>query len=110
MDKRKKNQTIKDWLNENTKGESGWLDKAKYRQNNKDWLNISFKIAVKTLSALKENKRTGFYPSNVKELSQAMNCTEESIVKVLKGSDKITIDVLVKLEDILNLSILTKIN
>ncbi len=70
-----------------SKKKSGWLEKAKWRKENEEWLDISFKIAVKVLSALKENEATDTYPKNQKELAEALDCSPQFISKLLKGQE-----------------------
>lgn len=85
---------------------SGWLDKAKYHQENQDWLDISFAIAVKILSTLRANKKKDVAPKNQKELAFALNCTPQYISKLLKGTEKLNIETISKIQKALNLKII----
>lgn len=85
---------------------SGWLDKAKWRKENEEWLDISFKIAVKVMSALKANKATGTFPKNQKELAEALDCTPQYVSKLLKGQEKLGIDTITKVGKIIGVKLL----
>lgn len=85
---------------------SGWLDKAKWRKENEEWLDISFKIAVKVMSALKANKATDTFPKNQKELSEALDCTPQYVSKLLKGQEKLGIDTITKVGKIIGVKLL----
>jgi len=85
---------------------SGWLDKAKWRKENEEWLDISFKIAVKVMSALKANKATDTFPKNQKELAEALDCTPQYVSKLLKGQEKLGIDTITKVGKIIGVKLL----
>lgn len=85
---------------------SGWLDKAKYREENQDWLDISFAIAVKILSILRANKKKGVAPKNQRELSIALDCSPQYISKLLKGTEKLNIETISKIQKALDLRII----
>lgn len=85
---------------------SGWLDKAKYRQENQDWLDISFAIAVKILSSLRENKKKDIAPKNQKELSEVLDCSPQYVSKLLKGTEKLNIETISKIQKALDIKII----
>jgi len=85
---------------------SGWLDKAKYRQENQDWLDISFGIAIKILSTLRTNKKKGLSPKNQNELAIALDCTPQYISKLLKGTEKLNIETISKIQKALAVKII----
>ena len=87
---------------------SGWLEKATWREENQDWLDISFAIAVKIMSTLRANKKIGTFPKNQKELAIAMDCTPQYINKLLKGSEKLNIETISKIQKALKFSIIKK--
>lgn len=100
-------KNIKNKLRANSKQDSTWLKNAKWRKENEAWLDISFKIAVKVLSALKANKATGEYPKNQKELAMALDCSPQYISKLLKGKERLGIDTITKVGDVLGLQLIT---
>jgi transcriptional regulator with XRE-family HTH domain len=85
---------------------SNWLEKAKYRQENQDWLAISFSIAVKILTVLRENKKNSIFPKNQKELAEALDCTPQYVSKLLKGNEKLNIETISKIQNILSIQII----
>jgi transcriptional regulator with XRE-family HTH domain len=85
---------------------SGWLDKANWRKENEEWLDVSFKIAVRIMSALKLNKVTGTFPKNQKELSDALDCTPQYISKLLKGQERLGIDTISKIGKIIGVKLI----
>lgn len=97
---------IKNKLLKTSKKDTAWLEKAKWRKENEEWLDISFKIAVKVLSALKENKVTGTYPKSQKELAKALDCSPQYISKLLKGQERLGIDTITKVGEILDIKLI----
>lgn len=85
---------------------SGWLEKAKYRQENQDWLDISFSIAIKILSVLRTNKKKAIFPKNQKELAEVLDCTPQYVSKLLKGTEKLNIETISKIQKALNIKII----
>lgn len=85
---------------------SGWLEKAKWRKENESWLDISFKIAVKVLLTLKTNKSAGKYPKNQKELAEALNCSPQYVSKLLQGQEKLGIETITKVGEILDIKLI----
>jgi transcriptional regulator with XRE-family HTH domain len=97
---------IKNKLLNNSKKDTAWLEKAKWRKENEEWLDISFKIAVKVMSALKANKQVGKYPKNQKELAEALGCSTQYVSKLLKGKERLGIDTITKLGKTLSLKLI----
>ncbi|UOB17874.1 helix-turn-helix domain-containing protein [Abyssalbus ytuae] len=97
---------IKNKLLKTSKKDTAWLEKAKWRKENEEWLDISFKIAVKILSALKTNKATGTYPKSQKELAKALDCSPQYISKLLKGQERLGIDTITKVGKILSVKLI----
>ncbi len=87
---------------------SGWLEKAEYRQENQDWLDISFSIAVKILSVLRTNRKKSLFPKNQKELAEALDCTPQYVSKLLKGTEKLNIETISKIQKALDIIIIEK--
>lgn len=85
---------------------SGWLDKAKWREENEAWLDISFSIAVKMLGVLRENEKSNVSPMNQKELAEAMNCSPQYINKVLKGTENLQLETILKIGSILDIQLI----
>jgi len=97
---------IKNRLKETSKKDKTWIERAKYRKENSEWLDISFTIAVKAMSALKENKATNKFPRNQKELAKALDCSPQYVNKLLKGSEKLNIETISKIQKALDIVII----
>lgn len=76
---------------------SKWRDEAEWRRENASWLRHSQQIAVKILLKMKELKMTQT------TLAGKINCTQQYVSKILKGTENISLDVLSKLEDALGI-------
>jgi antitoxin component HigA of HigAB toxin-antitoxin module len=80
---------------------SGWLDGADYYSANKYWLDKSAIIAVKILSALRNQAVTK------KELAEAIGVSLQYINKVLKGRENLTLATISRLERTLSISLIS---
>ncbi len=97
---------IKNRLKETSKQDNTWVERAKYRKENRAWLDISFAIAVKVMSALKENKAENIFPKTQKELAKAMFCSPQYVNKLLKGAENLQLETIVKIEQILDINLI----
>ena len=79
---------------------STWREEAEWRRNNRSWLRHSQKIAVKVLLQMKREGLTQ------KLLAERMNCTQQYVSKILKGSENMSLDTLSRLEDALGISLI----
>lgn len=75
---------------------SMWKEEAEWRRDNAEWLRYSQQIAVKVLLRMKELNLTKA------DLSALLNCSEEYITKILKGTEKLSNELILKLEKALN--------
>ncbi len=99
--------TIKNKLVQNSKKDNtGWLEKAKWRQENQDWLDISFDISVYILATLRANKKEGVFPKNQKEFALLLDCTPQYVNKLLKGTEKLNIETISKIQKALGITII----
>jgi transcriptional regulator with XRE-family HTH domain len=80
---------------------SGWLKDADYYDANKYWLDKSALIAVKILSAIRNQSVTQ------KELAEAIGVTPQYISKVLKGRENLSLATITKIERSLSISLIT---
>jgi len=81
--------------------QSGWLEKAKNRQKNEALLHVSFKIALKILRILRERNMTQ------KELAMSLEVTPQYVNKILRGKENLSLDTILKLNDVLGTNLLT---
>ena len=79
---------------------SKWREEAEWRRDNWSWLRHSQKIAVKVLLQMKQMGLTQ------KALAERMNCTQQYVSNLLKGSSNMTLETIARLEIALNLDIL----
>ena len=71
---------------------SKWREEAEWRRDNKEWLNISKRIAVKLLSYMKREHLTQI------AMAERLGCSQQYISKILKGTENLSLETLVKLE------------
>ncbi len=82
------------------KKDETWLQDAKERQANKAWLEISFKIAVKILRFLRQEKMTQ------KELANKLGFSPQYMSKVLKGKENLTLETISKIQNIIKIDLI----
>ena len=76
---------------------SKWREEAEWRRDNWSWLRHSQRIAVRVLLKMKQEGLTQ------KALAERMNCTQQYVSKILKGTENMSLDTLTKLEDALGI-------
>lgn len=76
------------------------MENIKFRIDNRYWLNISQSIAIKTLLAMEDLNMSDV------ELSEKMNISVSDIKKILRGKENLTLDIIAKLETILDIKII----
>lgn len=76
-----------------SKTPSKWRDEANWRRENKAWLRHSQRIAVKLLSYMKRENLTQ------NAMAERMNCTQQYVSKILRGTENLTLETLSKLEE-----------
>ena len=79
---------------------SKWREEAEWRRANASWLRHSQMIAVKALMRMKQEHMTQ------QSLAERMNCTQQYVSKILKGTENMSLDILTKLEEALNISLI----
>jgi ribosome-binding protein aMBF1 (putative translation factor) len=77
-----------------------WLVEAKERQDNEAWLNVSAAIALRILGWLRKNKMTQ------KELSQQLGYSPQYVNTIVKGSENLTLETIVKIEKVLGIKLI----
>lgn len=81
-----------------------WLAEAQWRQDNETWLDISFKIAVRIGSVLKQKNMTQ------KELAEKMGCSPQFVSIILKGSENLTLETICKIEKVLEIKLINVVS
>ena len=79
---------------------STWRDDAEWRRRNWFWLRHSQRIAVKVLLLMKEKGLTQA------ALARRMNCTQQYVSKILKGKENMSLDIICRLENALEINII----
>lgn len=99
-------KNIKDKLKNTSKKDTSWIENAKYRKENKAWLDISFSIAVKIMSVLKQNKINNIFPANQKELAEILKCSPQNVNNLLSGTENFKLETITKIEQVLNTNLI----
>ena len=90
-----------DFLRANeAKGKTNFLDMARDVKENWSWLRYSYAIAIKASSRMQELGLTQ------QQLAERMDCTQQHVSNLLKGSSNMTLETIAKLELALNIDIL----
>jgi transcriptional regulator with XRE-family HTH domain len=79
---------------------SKWLDDADYRFEHRAWLVKSQAIALKILRTIRAQGLTQ------KELAEKLNVAPQQVSKWVKGRENFTLETLVKIEQVLNISLI----
>lgn len=79
---------------------SGWREKAVERRESREWLKRAASIGVKVLQALRRQGITQ------RELAERMGVSAQQVNKIVKGSENLTLETLVKLEKALSVQLL----
>lgn len=79
---------------------SRWREKAEWRMANKKWLRYSQSIAMMMFDRMEERGLTQ------KAVAERMGCSQQYVSRVLKGTEKLSIETISKIEDALDLQIL----
>lgn len=79
---------------------STWRKEAEYRLINRDWIRESQRIATEMLIKMDE--------MNLKQsdLAKMMGVSQQYISKILKGKENLTLNTIVRIEEILHITIL----
>ena len=77
-----------------------WRDEANWRRENKMWLRHSQRIAVKLLSFMKRENLTQ------NAMAERMNCTQQYVSKILRGTENLTLETLSKLEEAMGVQLI----
>ena len=92
MEKSKK-QDILQFLEEHqSETPSKWREEAQWRKENSDWLRYSQRIAILLLFYM---KREGLTQA---AMAERIGCTQQYVSKLLKGTENLTIEAIVKIE------------
>ena len=74
---------------------SKWREEAEWRRENKPWLLYSKRIAVMLLAYMKREHLTQ------STMADRMDCTQQYVSKILKGTENLSLETLTKLEQVM---------
>ena len=93
--------TLDNYLNTNASPTpSKWREEAEFRRANVSWLRYSQQIAVLVIENMRRQKLTQA------TLAERMNCTQQYVSKILKGSENLSLEIISKLENALGISLI----
>ena len=78
---------------------SRWREEAEWRRVNRNWLRRSQIIAMKMLEKMAEMKWTQ------QQVADKLGCSQQYVSRILKGNENLTLEMLAKIEDTLNIQL-----
>ena len=81
---------------------SRWREEAEWRRVNRNWLRRSQTVAMKLLDKMEEMKWTQ------QQVAEKLGCSQQYVSRMVKGSENLTLEMLSKIEDALDISIFEK--
>ena len=80
---------------------SRWKEEAQWRRDNAYWLKYARFITLQVLQAMDKQSVTQV------QLAERMGCTQQYVSNLLKGSSNMTLETIAKLEQALNIDIIS---
>jgi antitoxin component HigA of HigAB toxin-antitoxin module len=80
---------------------SRWREEAEWRRKNAAWLRHSQHIAIQVLTKMDE------LHLSQQALAERMNCTQQYVSKILKGKENLSLDIISRLEEALQINLVT---
>ncbi|MCR4865200.1 MAG: helix-turn-helix transcriptional regulator [Bacteroidales bacterium] len=81
---------------------SKWREEAEWRRNNQAWLKRSQAVAMKMLDRMEQMKWTQ------QQVADKLGCTQQYVSRIVKGKENLTLEMLSKIEDELDILIFEK--
>ena len=81
---------------------SKWREEAEWRRVNRNWLRRSQTVAMKLLDKMEEMKWTQ------QQVAEKLGCSQQYVSRMVKGSENLTLEMLSKIEDALDISVFEK--
>jgi ribosome-binding protein aMBF1 (putative translation factor) len=78
---------------------SKWREEAEWRRANRAWLRRSQAIAIKILDKMDEMKWTQA------QVAEKIGCSQQYVSRIVKGSENLSLEMLSKIEDALEIKI-----
>lgn len=76
---------------------SRWREEAEWRRENRAWLRRSQAVAMKMLDRMEEMKWTQ------SQVAEKLGCSQQYVSRIVKGSENLTLEMLSKIEDTLDI-------
>lgn len=76
---------------------SRWREEAEWRRENRAWLRRSQAVAMKMLDKMEEMKWTQ------SQVAEKLGCSQQYVSRIVKGSENLTLEMLSKIEDTLDI-------
>lgn len=81
---------------------SRWREEAEWRRANREWLRRSQIVAVKMLKRMDEMSWTQ------QQVADMLCCSQQYVSKIVKGSENLSLEMLSKIEDRLDVKIFSE--
>lgn len=81
---------------------SRWREEAEWRRTNRNWLKHSQAVAMKLLDKMEEMKWTQ------QQVAEKLGCSQQYVSRMVKGRENLTLEMLSKIEDYLDIPIFEK--
>ena len=78
---------------------SRWREEAEWRRANRAWLRRSQAISVKVLDKMDEMQWTQA------QVAERIGCSQQYVSRIVKGSENLTLEMISKIEDALDIKI-----
>lgn len=81
---------------------SKWREEALWRRANRSWLRRSQAVAMKMLDKMEKMGWTQ------QQVAEKLGCTQQYVSRMVKGSENLTMDMLSKIEDNLDIRVFSE--
>lgn len=81
---------------------SKWREDAQWRRANRSWLRRSQAVAMKMLDKMEKMGWTQ------QQVAEKLGCTQQYVSRMVKGSENLTMDMLSKIEDNLDIRVFSE--
>lgn len=79
---------------------SKWKEEAEWRRANRAWLRRSQTVAMRMLDRMAKMRWTQA------QVAEKLGCSQQYVSRIVKGSENLTLEMLSKIEDALDIKIL----
>lgn len=79
---------------------SKWKEEAEWRRANRAWLRRSQTVAMRMLDRMAEMRWTQA------QVAEKLGCSQQYVSRIVKGGENLTLEMLSKIEDALDIKIL----